>query len=94
VIIVLIPCLPGWGVADNAAVKTARLAVDSGVFPLYEVEDGERYTLTGKTMTQPVEAYLAQQKRYRHLTGEEVESMQAEVDREWQRLQHIATISR
>ncbi len=94
VIIVLIPCLPGWGVADNAAVKTARLAVDSGVFPLYEVEDGERYTLTGKTMTQPVEAYLAQQKRYRHLTGEEVESMQAEVDREWQRLQHIATTSR
>jgi pyruvate ferredoxin oxidoreductase beta subunit/2-oxoisovalerate ferredoxin oxidoreductase beta subunit len=93
VIIVLIPCLPGWGVADNAAVKTARLAVDCGVFPLYEVENGEHYTLTQQTRTQPVEAYLAQQKRYRHLTGEEVESLQAEVDSEWQRLQHIASIS-
>ncbi len=93
VIIVLIPCLPGWGVADNAAVKTARLAVDCGVFPLYEVENGEHYTLTQQTRTQPVEAYLAQQKRYRHLTGEEVESLQAEVDSEWQRLQHIATMS-
>jgi pyruvate ferredoxin oxidoreductase beta subunit/2-oxoisovalerate ferredoxin oxidoreductase beta subunit len=93
VIIVLIPCLPGWGVADNAAVKTARLAVDCGVFPLYEVENGEHYTLTQQTRTQPVEAYLAQQKRYRHLTGEEVESLQAEVDSEWQRLQHIAGIS-
>jgi pyruvate ferredoxin oxidoreductase beta subunit/2-oxoisovalerate ferredoxin oxidoreductase beta subunit len=93
VIIVLIPCLPGWGVADNAAVKTARLAVDCGVFPLYEVENGEHYTLTQQTRTQPVEAYLAQQKRYRHLTGEDVESLQAEVDSEWDRLQHIASIS-
>lgn len=93
VIIVLIPCLPGWGVADNAAVKTARLAVDCGVFPLYEVENGEHYTLTQQTRTQPVEAYLAQQKRYRHLTEEEVESLQAEVDREWQRLQQKASIS-
>jgi pyruvate ferredoxin oxidoreductase beta subunit/2-oxoisovalerate ferredoxin oxidoreductase beta subunit len=93
VIIVLIPCLPGWGVADNAAIKTARLAVDCGVFPLYEVENGEHYRLTQQTRTQPVEAYLAQQKRYRHLTGEEVESMQADVDREWERLQHKASIS-
>jgi pyruvate/2-oxoacid:ferredoxin oxidoreductase beta subunit len=93
VIIVLIPCLPGWGVADNAAVKTARLAVDCGVFPLYEVENGEHYTLTQQTRTQPVEAYLAQQKRYRHLTEEDVESLQSEVDSEWDRLQHIAGIS-
>jgi pyruvate ferredoxin oxidoreductase beta subunit/2-oxoisovalerate ferredoxin oxidoreductase beta subunit len=93
VIIVLIPCLPGWGVADNAAVKTARLAVDSGVFPLYEVEHGERYTLTQGNRTQPVAAYLAQQKRYRHLSVEAVESMQADVDREWDRLLQIAAIS-
>jgi len=90
VIIVLIPCLPGWGVADNAAVKTARLAVDSGVFPLYEVEDGERYTLTQKNRTQPLETYLAQQKRYRHLDTEDVAALQREVDKEWRRLMHKA----
>jgi pyruvate ferredoxin oxidoreductase beta subunit/2-oxoisovalerate ferredoxin oxidoreductase beta subunit len=94
VIIVLIPCLPGWGVADDAAVKTARLAVDSGVFPLFEVADGEHYTLSQRTRTQPVAAYLAQQKRFRHLTEEEVEYMQTDVDKEWDRLQQIAAMSR
>jgi len=90
VIIVLIPCLPGWGVADNAAVKTARLAVDSGVFPLYEVENGEQYSLTHQTRSQPVASYLAQQKRYRHLTEEEKDAIQTDVDREWVRLQQVA----
>jgi pyruvate/2-oxoacid:ferredoxin oxidoreductase beta subunit len=93
VIFILIPCLPGWGVADNAAVATARLAVDSGVFPLYEVENGEHYTLTPRNPTQPLQTYLARQKRYRHLSEKQVESMQADVDREWQRLQQIAAIS-
>jgi len=80
-------------VADNAAVKTARLAVDSGVFPLLEVENGEHYTLSPRHRPRPVADYLRQQKRYRHLTAEEVESIQAEVDREWQRLEHIAALS-
>lgn len=92
VIIVLIPCLPGWGLADNAAVKIARLAVDSGVFPLYEVEDGERYTLSGHSRTQPLDAYLAQQKRYRHLKAEDIAVLQAEVDKEWRRLQYKASL--
>lgn len=90
VIIVLIPCLPGWGVADDAAVKTARLAVDSAVFPLFEVEDGLRYTLNHEHKSQPLEAYLREQKRYRHLRAGELEEMQADVDLEWQRLRRRA----
>ncbi len=86
VIIVLIPCLPGWGVADNAAVKTARLAVDTGVFPLFEVEDGINYTMSKSTKSKPVEDYLKVQKRYRHLTPQDIELIQADVDLEWERL--------
>jgi len=94
VILVLIPCLAGWGVADDAAVKTARLAVDSGIFPLLEVEDGLNYTLNQDTKNQPVDDYLRQQKRYRHLESEAIANIQAEVDKDWQRLtQRVASAS-
>ena len=86
VIIVLIPCLPGWGVADDAAVATARLAVQSGTFPLYEVEDGLRWTMTETARPRPVADYLARQKRYRHLDAARIDALQAEVDAEWSRL--------
>ena len=93
VITVLIPCLPGWGVADNAAVKVARVAVESGVFPLYEVEDGRNYTLNCKTKSRSVSEYLAIQKRYRHLSEEQIAMIQTNVDREWQRLLQKASTS-
>ncbi|HJN24735.1 MAG TPA: thiamine pyrophosphate-dependent enzyme [Rhodospirillales bacterium] len=86
VIIVLIPCLPGWGVADDAAVQTARLGVETGVFPLFEVEDGLKYTMSVDAKTRPVEEYLKLQKRYRHLKPEDIEHLQADVDQEWDRL--------
>jgi pyruvate ferredoxin oxidoreductase beta subunit/2-oxoisovalerate ferredoxin oxidoreductase beta subunit len=88
VIIILIPCLPGWGVADDAAVKTARLAVESGIFPLFEVADGVHYTLSHDRKSQSVDRYLEQQTRYRHLSAEQVEQIQADVDAAWDRLRH------
>ncbi|MCP4272575.1 MAG: pyruvate synthase subunit beta [Gammaproteobacteria bacterium] len=87
VIIVLIPCLPGWGVADDAAVKTSRMAVDSGVFPLIEVEDGLTYRLSHEIKNRPVEDYLKLQKRYRHLSEDQTRDLQQDVDQEWHRLQ-------
>ncbi len=86
IITVLIPCLPGWGLPDDAAIATARLAVDTGVFPLYEVEDGQRYTLNQTTKTRPVKDYLMTQKRYRHLSAEDLDEIQLMVDRNWAKL--------
>lgn len=86
VIIVLIPCLPGWGVADDSAVKTARHAVDAGVFPLMEVIDGQEMTLSAPQNPGPINDYLSLQKRYRHLQPEDIAEMQQEVDAEWDRL--------
>jgi len=86
-IVVLAPCLDGWGIADNAGPKTSRLAVESGVFPLYEVENGEIYTLNYGPKDVPVSAYTAIQKRYRHLTQSDNDALQEEVDRNWVRLQ-------
>jgi len=86
IITILIPCLPGWGLPDDAAISLSRLAVDSGVFPLYEVEYGQRYTLNQTTRSRPVKEYLALQKRYRHLTEEDFDDIQASVDANWERL--------
>jgi pyruvate ferredoxin oxidoreductase beta subunit/2-oxoisovalerate ferredoxin oxidoreductase beta subunit len=86
VITILIPCLPGWGLPDDAGIAAARLAVDTGMFPLYEVEDGQRYTLNQTTRSRPVKDYLMMQKRYRHLTAEQLDEVQATVDRSWERL--------
>ena len=86
IITILIPCLDGWGLSDDAGITAARLAVDSGTFPLYEVEDGRSYTLNQTTKTRPVKDYLTMQKRYRHLTAQQLDEVQATVDRDWARL--------
>ena len=93
VITVLIPCLPGWGVADDMGVTVARLAVETGMFPLYEVEDGYRYTLNHKTKDRPVTDYLSTQKRYGHLSKEEIDLIQSNVDVQWKRLTQKAASS-
>jgi pyruvate/2-oxoacid:ferredoxin oxidoreductase beta subunit len=86
IITLLIPCLDGWGLADDGGLTAARYAVESGAFPLYEIEDGRRYTLNQARPTRPVAEYLALQRRYRHLPAADVQTLQAEIDDGWARL--------
>ena len=44
IVTVLIPCLDGWGLPDDMGLAAARYAVECGAFPLYEIEDGARWT--------------------------------------------------
>ena len=80
---VLIPCLDGWGLPDDAGLAAARYAVECGAFPLYEIEDGNRWTLNVTTKPRPVADYLALQGRYRGLAEDRVAALQAEVDAAW-----------
>jgi pyruvate ferredoxin oxidoreductase beta subunit/2-oxoisovalerate ferredoxin oxidoreductase beta subunit len=86
IITLLIPCMDGWGVSDDAGLQTARYAVESGAFPLYEVEDGHRYTINHTTKSRPVAEYLALQRRYRNMVDADIETLQAEIDDGWNTL--------
>ncbi len=86
IITLLIPCLDGWGLPDDAGLPSARLAVETGAYPLYEVENGRTWTLNYTMKNRPLREYLAPQKRYRHLSEADIAALQAEVDDGWERL--------
>ena len=59
----------GWGAAPHDTIKLARLAVETGLFPLFEAEHGEVVRTTPIRHRVPVEEYLKPQKRFAHLFG-------------------------
>ncbi len=64
---VLVPCPLGWGSATAETIQIARLAKESGLFPVFEAVEG-RITAVSKIRRQvPVEDYLRRQKRFAHL---------------------------
>jgi pyruvate ferredoxin oxidoreductase beta subunit/2-oxoisovalerate ferredoxin oxidoreductase beta subunit len=75
-------CATGWGAPSEMSVKIARLAVQTNIFPLYEIENGTRYTLNYKG-DRPVEDYLQIQGRFKHLSKADVAQIQKMVTEDW-----------
>ena len=65
-----VPCPLGWGSASEDTIRVARLAVESGLFPLFEAHDGEITSRTPIRRKVPVTEYLKLQKRFAHLFGD------------------------
>lgn len=87
------PCPTGWRLAPERAVEISRLAVQTNIFPLYEVVDG-RYILTKEIKKpKPVEEYMKLQGRFRHLDKKTIKEIQDRVDREYEALVQKATLS-
>lgn len=89
---ILSPCPPGWKSEPQETIRLARLAVETRIFPLYEVEDGERYTITYEPKGLPVKEYLQRQGRFAHLSEEDIKNIQIATDKSWNRLQKLANL--
>ena len=81
------PCPTGWNYDPKDTIKIARLSVDSGLWPLYEITEGRRLRLTYKPKElKPVAEALKLQGRFRHLTDETVYAIQTKTKENWERL--------
>jgi pyruvate ferredoxin oxidoreductase beta subunit len=83
---VLVPCPLGWGSQADQTIRIARLAQESGLFPVLEAEAGEVVGVSKIRCQIPVEEYLRPQRRFAHLFGDPprqdvVERLQAVADR-------------
>jgi pyruvate/2-oxoacid:ferredoxin oxidoreductase beta subunit len=71
---------------EHLSAKAAQLAVETKLFPLYEIIDGKEYRLTYQPKGLPVSEYVKIQGRYRHFTVDDVARLQREVDDDWEEL--------
>ena len=67
------------------------LAVETGVFPLYEIENGKYRITVDVPELRPVSDYLKPQGRFRHLTPDRVDQIQERVTREYNELKAKTT---
>jgi pyruvate ferredoxin oxidoreductase beta subunit len=73
---VLSVCPTGWRSATDLSVRMGRLAVETGVFPLFEVENGRYRQTVEVPKLRPVIDYLKPQGRFRHLRGKDLDYIQ------------------
>jgi pyruvate ferredoxin oxidoreductase beta subunit len=67
---VFVPCPLGWGTASDDAIRIARLAQETGLFPVFEAAHGEVVGVSKIRRRVPVEEYLRPQRRFAHLFGD------------------------
>lgn len=80
------PCPIGWRFSSDKTIEVAKLAVQSGMWVLYEVEEGKTKLTFKPSKRIPVKEYLKSQGRFAELTDEDIEKFQQEVDRRWEDL--------
>jgi pyruvate/2-oxoacid:ferredoxin oxidoreductase beta subunit len=81
-----ITCPSGYKSEERHTVRIARLAVETGIFPLYEVIQGTGYKINHEPSFRDVTEYLRLQGRFRHLSAGQINTIRKNVDWEWNRL--------
>ena len=87
---ILSVCPTGWRCAPDLTIRVGRLAVQTGIFPLYEIEDGKYKLNFNPARLKPVPDYLKLQGRFGHLSEETIKEIQDRVDREYSKLMEKA----
>ncbi len=83
---ILSVCPIGWRSPGDLAIRLGRLAVETGIFPLYEVEDGKYKLNFDFPKLRPVTDYLRLQGRFRHLSDDDVQIIQDRVNKQYTQL--------
>jgi pyruvate/2-oxoacid:ferredoxin oxidoreductase beta subunit len=76
-------CPTGWRIPSEMSIKIARMAVQTNIFPLYEVENGVNYTINYKPKEYLVREYFKLQGRFRHLKETDLDQIQEMVNEDW-----------
>lgn len=95
---VLSPCQLFWGFPSNLTIKIAKLAVETGIWPLYEIENGKYKINYAPAKFLPVGEWIKSQGRFKHLLAQEnqkvVDEIQKEVNKQWQALKNKAEMTK
>jgi pyruvate ferredoxin oxidoreductase beta subunit len=83
------PCPKGWGFADDMTVAISKLAYQTKVTPLFEVEDGYLKFTKKPGIDKHIEDYLSTQKRFKHLNAKEIAELQHNVDENFKKLEAL-----
>ncbi len=80
------PCTTGWGFKPENTIQLGRLAVESGAWGLFEIENGEFKITYRPQNRKPVKEYLSAQKRFKHLSDDVINQIQEFVDAQCEEL--------
>ncbi len=80
------PCPTGWRHDPAKTIEMGRLAVQSGMWTLYEAEHGEITDIYEPKKKIPVKDYIGEQGRFRHFSEEMLDTLQQWTDRKWKRM--------
>ncbi|HKZ93290.1 MAG TPA: pyruvate synthase subunit PorB [Candidatus Bathyarchaeia archaeon] len=92
---VLTPCPPGWRYSTEKTVELGRLAVQTGIWPLYEIVNGKlefsspSTALVDKAKRKPLEEYLKHQGRFDSMTPEDIDELKRWVDASWEKYKKL-----
>ncbi len=88
---ILSVCPTGWRSRTDLTVRIGRLAVETGIFPLYEVENGKYKLNFDFPELRPVIDYMKLQGRFRHLSEELINEIQQRVSADYAKLKEKAS---
>jgi pyruvate ferredoxin oxidoreductase beta subunit len=87
---ILSVCPTGWRSTPENSIKLGRLAVETGVFPLYEIERGQYRLNVDFPKLRPMKEYTKLQGRFRHLSDEMLQGIEKRVHQEYEQLREKA----
>ena len=87
---ILSVCPTGWRCQTDIAVSIGKLAVETAVFPLYEIENGQYKLSVNPAKLKPVQDYFKLQGRFGHLSEATVQQIQERVTKEFLELKKKA----